>query len=98
MTDKVIRMESLHDDNHDAVLFVVQSAKRGVRTPVVCGLPQSVRESVGGFQWVVDDQIVPSSTGQCSSYGSCHSKSTLGCHEVVHGQLLSGQSRGKRPL
>src|SRR6267378_732864 len=68
MTDEVIGVETLHNDNNRALRLVIQPRQQSVGVPLLQGVPGALRLRLLRFQWVVDYHEITAPTGQGATY------------------------------
>src|SRR5436305_12861570 len=64
MADKIVFMQSLHDEDNASLSLIVEPTVQGVIEPVVDGLALGVRKSLLGFQRVIDNDEIGAPPGQ----------------------------------
>jgi hypothetical protein len=57
VTDTIIFVQPVHDQDDGARPVVVQAAVDGVIIPIVGGLPLRLRQRLFGLQWIIDDDV-----------------------------------------
>src|SRR5260370_22562912 len=57
-------MKTLHHDNDRATPLVIETRQKGVVIPIIDALSFGVREGLNGFQGIIDDDEVASSSRQ----------------------------------
>src|ERR1700722_1674249 len=62
MPDQIVFMQTLHNNNDAAGIFVVQSAKEGVIEPLIDGIALCLGQCLFGLTGVVNDDEVAAST------------------------------------
>ncbi len=58
MTDEVILVQPLHNDDDRASLLVVEPGQKRMVVPFVDGVAPGFRQGLVGLQWVIDDDQV----------------------------------------
>src|SRR5262249_1554301 len=62
VSNKIVGMQSLHDNDNCSSFLTVETAAQSVVVPLVYGAPTRFGHSVARFQWVIDnDDVGPTS-------------------------------------
>src|ERR1700690_921683 len=84
MADQIVLVESLHNDDDDAVLFTIQSAHERVVIPFVNARSPSFGKSIIWFKWIIENNHIRPSTSQYPAYGGRHPKALCSRQEIVY--------------
>ncbi len=68
MTDQIIQMQALHDNDDAAGRLAVQAAEQGMVEPVVGIVALGFRQGFIRFQRIVDDDKVATATGEHTTH------------------------------
>jgi hypothetical protein len=60
-------MESLHGDDDEAFLMVIEPAKSSVAKPVIRAHKGYLGVGIVGLDWIIDNQDVAATTGQSAA-------------------------------
>ncbi len=64
MTDQIVFVQALHDDDNGPVSLVVLPAVEGVVEPVIGGLPLGIGQCLLRFERIIDQYQVGAAPGQ----------------------------------
>lgn len=85
MTDKIVLMQPLHDDDNAAGTLVVKAGQKRVVVPLVDRFAADLGERLIRFQRAVDDDDVRATAGQNAANRGRHPRSSGGRRIVVNG-------------
>ena len=92
ITREVILVQTLHDDDDGARLFIIQPAVQRLVMPVVNAPALRLRLGVSRFDRVVDDQHAATPTCESSAHRCCKAKAMAGGCDLSLGILASAEA------
>src|SRR6476659_2714035 len=92
MSDRIINMQSLHDDDHRAVPLIIKTRHCGCPQPVVDALAPDLRIGILGLERVIDDEDICAPTGQCAANRGGKARAVLLQNQLLPGILEWRQS------
>src|SRR5258707_10585677 len=95
MTDEIIRVETLHDDNNRALRLVVQPGQQSVGVPLLQGVPGALRLRLLRLQRVVDNHEITATTGQGATYRGRKPRTSRCRHDFGLGVLCRTDPGGR---
>jgi hypothetical protein len=92
MTDEIVLVQPLHDNDDCAMPFVVEPAVERVVKPVVGGLALRLGERLFGLQGIVDQNDVGTAPGQHPAIRGGEPVSLAGGQEFLHRLAMRRQA------
>src|ERR1700680_4843261 len=87
MTDEIIRVEALHDDDDRTLRLVIQPGQQSVGVPLLQGVPGALRLRLLRLQRVVDNHEITATTGQGATYRGRKPRTSRRGHDFGLGVL-----------
>jgi hypothetical protein len=97
VSDEVVLVQPLHDDDNGAVTLVVEQAIQGVIVPLVGGLSLRVGERLLRLQRIVDDDDVGAPSSQHASGRGSEPVALTGGDGLLH-RLAVRRQAGRKGL
>ena len=88
VTDQVILVQALHNNNDAPGSLVVNPAVKSVVVPLVHRRALRFRKGLIGLERVIDDDKICTSAGQHSSHRGGQSEALVSSHEFLYGLPL----------
>lgn len=92
---QIVFMQALHDDNADALLFVIKAAVQRIVVPVIHRLSSGFRPGIIGLERVVDNDDISAAPGQRPTDGGREPEAVFGCRYFILGILAANLRTGK---
>jgi len=81
MTDEVIGVETLHDNDNRTLCLVIQPRQQSVGIPLLQGISGALRLCFLRLQRVVDNHEITATTGQGATYRGCKPRASRCGHD-----------------
>src|SRR5258708_1750890 len=82
MSDKIVRMETLHHDDDRAFDFVVEARQQRIGIPLLERFSRALGLRILRLERIVDDEEIAATTGQSAADGGREARPSGGGHDL----------------